>query len=417
MPQSSADARFEFLKALAGAMAPLGQTSGELQEQLYACAAGLGIRAEFSVLPTFVQITMDAGDGSTKAALIPVSGDRIDLAALASLQEITVDVGKGRISPDEGTRLIRLMVGHPARTPMVLSLLAGALTSFAVTIILGGGAQELWAAVPTGLAVGLFYRIAVRKQRFRGLLELSSAAFATAFALGLGYLLKEFDATVVIVAAIVQFLPGLRITQGVSELAAGDLVAGTARLAGALMTLLNLGIGVGLIWTIFQQSGIMPDLSQAHGSATYMLGAAAVTAGIAFSVTEHASRRDVGWVFLGVVVAIAGSRLGTWALGATLGVGIASLLVGLAGNAYSRFFHRAKVTMTVPGLTILVPGALGFEGIFALVKSGGSGGGLLLMTTVLLAAALVVGLTISESLIPSRSLPERLSAGAQDTAH
>jgi len=91
--------------------------------------------------------------------------------------------------------------------------------------------------------------------------------------------------------------------------------------------------------------------------------------------------------------------------------------VGLAGNAYSRFFHRAKVTMTVPGLTILVPGALGFEGIFALVKSGGSGGVQLLMTTILLAAALVVGLTISESLIPSRSLSERLSADAQDTAH
>lgn len=403
------DPRFDFLKSLAEALAPLGQTSGELQDQLYACAARLGLKAEFSVLPTFVQITLDADDGTTKAALIPVAGDRIDLASLASLQQMAVDVGKGRISPEEGRRLVELVARHPARLPLVLSLLAGVLSTFAITVILNGGMREVLAAAPTGLAVGLFYRIALRTQRFRGLLELSSAAFATAFALGLGHLLNEFDASVVVVAAIVQFLPGLRITQGVSELAGGDLVAGTARLAGALMTLLNLGIGVGLVWTLFLRSGAIPDLTPAHGASQYLLVAAAVAAAIAYSVTENAHRRDAGWVLLGVVVAIIGSRLGAWALGPTLGVGVASLLVGLAGNGYSRFFHGPKATITVPGLTVLVPGALGFQGILALVKSGGAGGGQLMLTTVLLAAALVVGLTISESLIPPRTLPESLS--------
>ena len=87
-----------------------------------------------------------------------------------------------------------------------------------------------------------------------------------------------------------------------------------------------------------------------------------------------------------------------WALGTTLGVGVASLAVGLVGNAYSRYLHHPKSTITVPGLTVLVPGALGFKGVFDLVSKGGVGGVNVLVTTLLLAVALVVGSTIAEAI-------------------
>jgi uncharacterized membrane protein YjjB (DUF3815 family) len=69
----------------------------------------------------------------------------------------------------------------------------------------------------------------------------------------------------------------------------------------------------------------------------------------------------------------------------------------------------AKSTITVPGLTMLVPGALGFEGVFRLVSKGGASGVSVLVTTLLLAVALVVGSTIAEAIVVPRTVGQRVS--------
>ncbi len=308
-----------------------------------------------------------------------------------------------------GIERIEALVAHRPRFPLWLRLVAGGLGPGAIALLLGGGVREAAAAMAIGLAVAVFHGLARRSGRLEGLLELSSAAFAACLALLLGHVLHKFDATTVVLASIVQLLPGLRITQGVSELAAGDLVCGTARLAGAGMTLLNLSIGVALTWTVFRRLGEFPLLGRAHGATTAMLVVAVFGAALAFSVSENARRRDVGWVFVAVIVATIASRVGVRALGTTLGVGIASLAVGLAGNIYSRYLHHPKSTITVPGLTVLVPGALGFKGVLSLVSRGGPSGVNVLVTTLLLAVALVVGSTIAEAIVAPHTVGQRVS--------
>ena len=136
--------------------------------------------------------------------------------------------------------------------------------------------------------MSVFHGLARRSGRLEGLLELSSAALAACLALLLGHFLHRFGATTVVLASIVQLLPGLRITQGVSEIAADDLVCGTARLAGAGMTLLNLSIGVAFTWTIFHRLHQFPALGGAHGATTAMLALAVIGAALGFSVSENA---------------------------------------------------------------------------------------------------------------------------------
>jgi uncharacterized membrane protein YjjP (DUF1212 family) len=136
--ETATDVRFEFLKALAGALAPLGQTSGELQDQIAACAAGLDVQVDSFVLPTFVQLNLETPGGS-RTAFIPVRDSSIDLETLASLQEIAVAVGSGRMLPEEGQLRIRTLVMRPPRFPVILNLLAGLMSTFAIAILLGGG--------------------------------------------------------------------------------------------------------------------------------------------------------------------------------------------------------------------------------------------------------------------------------------
>jgi uncharacterized membrane protein YjjP (DUF1212 family) len=405
---TAADPRVELLKTLARELAPLGQTAAELTEQLSGCAEGLGMAAHFFVLPTMVQIIYEEF-GEEHIAFVPVGRGTVDLETHALLENVAVDVGKGWISPQAGIDRIAALVAHRPRFALWLRLVAGGLGPASIALLLGGGPREALAATGIGLAVSVFHGLARRSARLEGLLELSSAAFAACLALLLAHVLHRFDATTVVLAAIVQLLPGLRITQGVSELAAGDLVCGTARLAGAGVTLLNLSIGVALTWTVFRRLHEFPELSRAHGATAVMLVLAVVGAALAFSVSENARRRDVGWVFVAVITATVASRFGVWALGTTLGVGIASLAVGLVGNAYSRYLHHPKSTITVPGLTVLVPGALGFKGVFDLVSKGGVGGVNVLVTTLLLAVALVVGSTIAEAIVAPRTLGQRVS--------
>ena len=408
MIHTAAEPRVEFLKALARELAPLGQTAAELTEQLAGCSDGLGLSAQFFVLPTMVQIIYEEF-GEQHLAFVPVGRGTVDLASYALLESVAVSVGKGWISPQAGTRSIETLVAQRGRFPLWLRLGAGGLGPAAIAFLLGGGVREATASMGIGLAVAVFHGLARRSGRLEGLLELSSAVFAACLALLLGHVVQHFDATTVVLASIVQLLPGLRITQGVAELAAGDLVCGTARLAGAGMTLLNLSIGVALTWTVFRRLGEFPLLGRAHGATAAMLVVAVIGAALAFSVSENARRRDVGWVFVAVIVATIASRVGVWALGTTLGIGIASLAVGLAGNAYSRYLHHPKSTITVPGLTVLVPGALGFKGVFSLVSKGGPSGVDVLVTTLLLAVALVVGSTIAEAIVAPRTVAQRVS--------
>ncbi|MGO8685328.1 MAG: threonine/serine exporter ThrE family protein [Thermoleophilia bacterium] len=401
--------RVEFLKTLASALAPLGQTAGELTEHLADCSAGLGLAAQFFVLPTMVQFSYIEEQDRERITFIPIRGGRIDLETQGLLQSIAVDVGKGRISPEAGIRAIEALMVHPPRFSLVLRLAAGALGPGAIALLLGSGAREAAVAMTIGLAVALFYGLAARSSRLQGLLELASAAIAAFLALLLAHVLHRFDAPTVVLAAIVQLLPGLRITQGVAELAAGDVISGTARLAGAVMTLVNLSVGVAVVWTAFSRLHELPVLGGAHGATSAMLVLAVIGAALAFSVSENARRRDLGWVFAAVVVATVASRVGVWALGATFGVGVASLAVGLAGNAYSRYLHHAKATITVPGLTVLVPGALGFRGVFSLVSNGGASGINVVVTTLLIAMALVVGSTIAEAIVAPLSVGEQVA--------
>lgn len=404
----TADPRVEFLKTLTRELAPLGQTAAELDEQLVACSEGMGLSAQFFVLPTMVQVIYEEF-GEQRLAFVPVGRGSVDLETQALLESIAVTVAKGWITPQAGVRRIVELVAHRPRFPRWLRLLAGGLGPMALAFLLGGGPREALAALAIGLAVFVFYGLARRAGRLEGLLELSSAALAACLALLLSHLMHGFDASTVVLASIVQLLPGLRITQAVSELAAGDLVCGTARLAGAGMTLLNLSIGVVLTWTVFRRLHEVPVVGHTPGATAALLVCAIVGAALAFSVSENARRRDVGWVFVAVIVATAASRLGVWALGTTFGVGIASLAVGLCGNAYSRFLHHPKATVTVPGITVLVPGALGFKGVFSLVSRGGASGINVLVSALLLAAALVVGSMIAEAVVSPRTAAQRVS--------
>ena len=400
------DPRMEFLSAMAAALSRYGETADSLQSGLQACARTLGVEVAFFSVPTAVFVAYGHG-AAMHTVLLHTRDSAIDLQALSLLDETLLDVTRGRKSAAQGLAEVRLITASPPRFPWYMRVLASGMGAAAISVFLGGGVRELTAAIPVGLAVGALSVLARRMQRLTSLVELLAGFLAAVLTLALGHVLQPFHLATVVLAGLILLLPGLSITLGVSELAARHLVSGSARLAGATVSLVSLGLGVAVGYAIFTKLGWVPPAGPGREIPGQWLTALAVVASSgALLVVTNSRPRDIWVVLCAVVVAVYGARLGAWLLGPTVGVVVASLLLGLGSNLYARLTSRPAAVPLVPGLAALVPGALGFRGISAFLRSA-TGSLEILAAVLVIAAGLVVGLLVADATLPARHEPFR----------
>jgi uncharacterized membrane protein YjjP (DUF1212 family) len=400
------DPRMEFLSAMAAALSRFGETADGLESGLQACARTLGVEVAFFSVPTAVLVAYGHG-AAMHTVLLHTRDSAIDLEALSLLHETLLDVTRGRRSAAQGLAEVRLITASPPRFPWYMRVLASGLGAAAISVFLGGGVRELTAAIPVGVAVGALSVIARRTERLTSLVELLAGFLAAVLTLALGQVLPHFHLATVVLAGLILLLPGLSITLGVSELAARHLVSGSARLAGATVSLVSLGLGVAVGYAIFTKLGWVPPVGPGREIPGQWLTVMAVVASSgALLVVTNSRPRDIWVVLCAVVIAVYGARLGAWLLGPTVGVVVASLLLGLGSNLYARLTSRPAAVPLVPGLAALVPGALGFRGISAFLRSA-TGSLEILAAVLVIAAGLVVGLLVADATLPARRAPFR----------
>ncbi|MCX6363015.1 MAG: threonine/serine exporter family protein [Actinobacteria bacterium] len=400
------DPRREFLSAMAAALSRYGETADRLESGLQACARTLGVEVAFFSVPTAVFVAYGHG-AATHTVLLHTRDSAIDLQALSLLDATLLDVTRGRRSAAQGLAEVRLITASPPRFPWYMRVLASGLGAAAISVFLGGGVRELTAAIPVGLAVGALAVLARRVQRLTSLVELLAGFLAAVLTLALGHVLPSFHLATVVLAGLILLLPGLSITLGVSELAARHLVSGSARLAGATVSLVSLGLGVAMGYAIFTKLGWVPPVGPGREIPGQWLTAAAVVASSgALLVVTNSRPRDIWVVLCAVAVAVYGAHVGAWLLGPTVGVVLASLLLGLGSNLYARLTSRPAAVPLVPGLAALVPGALGFRGISAFLRDA-TGSLEILAAVLVIAAGLVVGLLVADATLPARNEPFR----------
>ena len=396
------DPRIDFLTAMARALTRYGTTADELERGLGECAEGLGMEAEFFAAPTSVFAGFGKG-AAMQTVMIRTQESGIDLDALSQLDTVLDEVTAGRISPGEGLAEIDRINAEPLKYRWPLRVLSYALGAASVSVFIGGAWRELAAAIPVGLVVGVVVLIGRRAQPLSRLLELLAGLFAAITTLALGHILPTFNLAAVVLAGLILLVPGLTITQGVAELASRHLLAGSSRLAGAMVTLVNLGFGVALGYTIFERLGVLPATGVAHNHPALPITAVAVLAGsLALMIATNAAPRDFWPMLAAVAIALSGARLGVWLFGPLLGVAVASLILGLASNLWARLSRRPAAVPLVPGLVVLVPGALGFRGVSGFLNDA-TGSLEILAAVMVISAGLVVGLLVADATLPPRT--------------
>ena len=342
---------------LGSAMVATGQPVSDVEDEVVEVAARLGFPdAQIAAGPTGVMLSLASGEPSTYEG---VRGSlRLDQAA--EVRTIRYQLLQGSLSIEQAIAALLALATRPPRYPVWLANVGWVGIATGIALILQPGrANVAFAAVGGAVVVGLF-RLG---QRFRlvGTLLPTLAAFV------LGCLVfAGADAGLVegplrtLLAPLAVLLPGALLVTAMSELAAGDMVAGTSRLVFGTVQLLLFTLGVVAAARLFDvPAAALTNLRVDDlGWWAAPLGLAMITVGI--GLLESPPLRLLPWIGLTLVLAFTAQSLGQRISGPVLGSFAGALAASLGAYAVEALRPTLpRLVVFLPSFWLLVPGSLG----------------------------------------------------------
>ena len=399
--------RIAFVVDLARHLHAYGTTSQRMEAAVESVARKLALECEPWSNPTglilaFSDPARPAGESDTTRIIRPGLGDT-NLRKLCEADRIAEDVINGRMGIAAGRAALRELDRPGSRRDRVLAALGFALASAAVAGLLRLPWLDIATAGVIGLLIGVLAVAAQSRPRLHESFEALAGLLAGTVAILVSSFVGPLNLNTVIIAAVIVLLPGMTLALSTNELTSRHLVSGTARFAGALMTIVSLTIGIAIAFGVANVAGVEPQVRALRAQPEWVVWCALGLAAYAFAVLFQAGRRDYPLVMGAVIAGYLISRFsGEW-LGPIAGVFLAALAATAAGNAYARWFNRPGALIRLPGIIILVPGSISLRGVISLVQSqdigAGSAAAMAALNTLM---ALLAGLVFGNLLMTAR---------------
>ena len=397
-----------FLKRYARQLHSAGVPAHQFERMMTALADKLGFNCQVLSSPTAIFLSFHYQDDEDDQRPIPMQLERMDPASInlgntAELYSLGNNLLDGELSIEKAH--VDLRNWQPEQLyPLWLQIICWGLTGGAVAVMLSASWAGIAAASLTCALLGVLVTQAGDALREGGL-EAIAALFSTFLVFALNRFVPGLDVYVVIMSSLIVLIPGLGLTIAVTELSTDHLASGSARLAGALVTLLKLSLGVLIGTVIVGWFGWSTDIgSMAHlpTPPDWFRWPALLAAAFSFAVLFSARRKDFLIAMSAAIVSYMISRAGVAAGGLEFGVLLASMSIAILANLYGRVFKQTGALIRVPGIILLVPGTIGYYGATALFLDGGAN----LTDTTLLAMRLLIslvgGLLFGNTLLPPR---------------
>lgn len=216
-----------------------GAETSRVEETIRMTGDALGIEVEAMVHPT--GITVGFGGRGTVTRVARIKERAINLNKVAELNHLSRALHRGDLSLRECKEGVEQVRAAPELYTRAQSYLATAVSGGFLTAVVGGGIWEVLVAILAACSV-------------RRLLELFGSHFPTFLSLfAVGFLCSLFgvagrsvglSSEAIVVGSLLQQMPGLAFVSAMRDLMAGELVAGNARLAEALLVTLGMATGV-----------------------------------------------------------------------------------------------------------------------------------------------------------------------------
>jgi uncharacterized membrane protein YjjP (DUF1212 family) len=358
-----------FLLELGRALIDAGDPVEDVQRTVHRVGVVNGLGAiGVVVLPTALMISVPgADDVQTEVSTAGRSPLRLDQAE--EIFEIVDEAEAGRLTPAQGLRAIdRARHLAPHFGPPV-RLLGAALFTTGSALILRAGWADVVLAIVLGLGVGALQMLVERASGpsevdIRALWPLLAAFAVSMVAFSASNVIADVSPFAPIGAALVTYLPGGLLTTGVIELATGGLISGAGRLAAGSLRLALLAVGIIAAGQLVgvPASTIAEDPDSTFGTLLAWMGVGVF--GLGIFIFHGGRRASLGWMVLVLYVAYAGQVVG----GAFFGGSLSAFFGALAMTPFAIYGARMSwgppmLVSFLPAFWLLVPGALGLEGV------------------------------------------------------
>ena len=398
--------KVNFILKLGKALHLYGTNAPRLESALCNVSDAIGIKANVYSTPTYLSISVDdeLDQVSRQVRVFPAFAN---LSKLSRVDEIAKQVSSNELNISDA--VIMLDDLEKAKDPYSFSLyiFAFGLVSLSLAIIFKGNYLDIIISFLMGALLGVQRKLFTKSSGLDNLFEFS-AGFSCAFIV---YLLKSYQTNInlniVILASLIVFIPGLSVTISMVELAAKNLVSGTARFTGAMVDLVKISFGVMLGLSFAKYLLNSPQLSPSGliSLSHYWLIAAVILGSISFTIIFKANKRDLVWIFLSGVLSISSVKFFSAISSHMTSIFIAALMVGMGSNLFAKLKDRPAMIPLLPGIIFLVPGAIGFTGMGKVLENNYSEGLGLAYQMCLIAITIVSGLFLANVIVnPKRSL-------------
>jgi uncharacterized membrane protein YjjP (DUF1212 family) len=375
-----------------------GESAFRVRDDMHLLARRLGI-PDFDMLVTVTTLTATARIGRATATLVRHVGPLGINAWRIGELERGVHSTASPLAPEVlHNHLDVIERAPPVHTNAMVALAIG-MASAAFAWLNGGNLAAVLAAAIAG-ALGQ----ALRSQLLqRHLNQYAVTAFCALVAGGLyaaaAALLARAGlapgAGVGVIAAGLFLVPGFPLVAALLDMLQHQTPAALARLAYGTTLTLAAAFGLGVVVAVM---GFTPSIAPpADDPLRFVLrGVASFAGGCGFAVLYNSPWRTV--LAVGAL-SLAGNelRLGLQDIGLTqpeatlLGV----LLVGLLASPAQSVLHAPRITLTVPGIIIMVPGAAAFQSIVLFGRGDVLGGLQSAVTAGFVVGAMALGLALA----------------------
>lgn len=397
-----------FLKRYGRQLHMAGVPAHQFERMMTALGDKLGFNCQALSSPTSIFLSFQYQDDEDDNYPIPVHLDRmnppaINLGNTAELYDIGNSLLDDEVSTEEG--YAKLKNWQPKQLyPGWLQIICWGLSGGGVAVMLSASWVGIVAATLSAALTGLLITHAGAALREGGL-EAIAALFSTFLVFSLNRLVPGLDVFIVIMSSLIVLIPGLGLTIAVTELSTDHLASGSARLSGALVTLLKLSLGVLIGTVVVGWFGWSIDIDHATNLPSppdWFRWPALLTSAFGFGILFSVRRKELHIAMLAAVVSYVVSRLGVALGGLEFGVLLASMSVAILSNLYGRLAKQSGALIRVPGVILLVPGTIGYHGATALFLDGGANMTDTSLLALRLLISLVGGLLFGNTLLPPR---------------
>ncbi|MDW5550409.1 threonine/serine ThrE exporter family protein [Methanosarcina sp.] len=385
----------KFLTELSRALTTAGIAVMSIESILKKICQAYGFKAEEVIsLPTFLIIKIADDDSKALEVTLQKPGV-LPLDQVSKLYELINQAVNAEITPEQGIRRINEIINVKRQHNYIKNILGYALFSTGLGMLFLPTFKGLFFCGALGAIAGLILAYSEDKTKLTLVLPVLTAfTVSTVFFLGVKQGIINGSLTIM-VPALAYFIPGAVLSTGMFELAANNLVSGAARLVQGVVILLLLlfGVIVGL-----QVAGLPEDYIIAN-TATPLYWWAPYIGVLIFALGMYLlmciRNKDMLGVLIVLFTTFLVQQAGNYLLGGLFGAFIGSVIMTMLGTFLERSKLRTPYYVSIiPAFWILVPGALGFISLAALVGQNYSSSIASLIQVVLTFVAISTGLLI-----------------------